>query len=387
MLSFPAASSIAQVVNDDFPAEIMVENFDGAGAWWPIVNTADNLFIIQGGEYILHRKNPNSPYAILCNRENFPGSFRLKAALKIEQETGKDNSAGLVFMAQPDGKGAFVAEINTQRQYRLKQLVGGTYRFITGDLKSSGWVKSPAVAATGASNVIEVRSSGNNYDLYINDVFINTFSEPSYRPGKMGFMLGPSTRVRVDYFLVYSSQGEQENNTEFKNESSVSQAPSDASLADAIIKLKSQINRLSRENDDLHRQLAAMETQDKERKDADKAMKALDSHIRRLTGEKDSLQVLVDSLKQYRDIVTKNENGDIIINLSRSLQAEKEKNTKLLAGCNDLKQSCRQLQDSLQSVKTQLGALKKTTSPAPSRQPADTVKRKTAVVQPSPVKK
>ena len=108
-------------------------------------------------------------------------------------------------MAQEDASGAFVFELNQKGQYRLKQLVGLSFKLLTGEMKSGGWVDSDALKKTGEYNLIEIKTSKRNYDIYVNEKYLLSFTEIAYKSGDIGISIGPATKARVDYIGVNDS--------------------------------------------------------------------------------------------------------------------------------------------------------------------------------------
>jgi hypothetical protein len=47
------------------------EDFSQEGKFFPIINTTENQFIIDNGDYFLSRNNMDSQYIINCNNSSF----------------------------------------------------------------------------------------------------------------------------------------------------------------------------------------------------------------------------------------------------------------------------------------------------------------------------
>ena len=77
-------------------------------------------------------------------------------------------------------------ELNKFKQYRIKQLVGSYYKFLSGDAESNGWVKSGALAAKNKYNEIDIRVKLPQVDIYVNGKFLQSFDVLEYKPGGMG---------------------------------------------------------------------------------------------------------------------------------------------------------------------------------------------------------
>ena len=191
-----------QLIKEEFPEQVFGDQFDDDKDVWRNMSTSDNLFLIQEGEYLLRRKNTASGYSIFPKWTNKLAAFSLVASMKLEDSKNPEASIGLIFMAQEDASGAFIFEFNPKGQYRLKQLVGLSFKLLTGEAKSGGWVESDALNQLGQYNMIEVRTSKRNYDIYANEKYLLSFTEIAYKSGDIGFSIGASTKARVDFIIV-----------------------------------------------------------------------------------------------------------------------------------------------------------------------------------------
>lgn len=191
-----------QLIKEEFTVSVFSDQFDDDKDVWRNMSTADNLFLIQDGEYLLRRKNTASGYSIFPKWNNKLTAFSLLASMKLEDSKNPEASIGLIFMAQEDATGAFIFEFNPKGQYRLKQLVGLSFKLLTGDAKTGGWVESDALNPLGQYNIIEVRTSKRNYDIYANEKYLLSFTEIAYKSGDIGFSIGASTKARVDFIIV-----------------------------------------------------------------------------------------------------------------------------------------------------------------------------------------
>lgn len=310
---------------------------------------ADNLFIVQDGEYILQRKAPTAPYAIIANFEESFSNFRVVTSMKLDKALSESGFSGLMFMMQNEGQGGFLIEVNKINEYRIRQIVNGAYKYVTGSAKTNGWVKSNSVNDPGLSNMIEVRSMNRNYDLYLNNKFIQSFSEPGYRSGKMGLIVGPSTRTKIDFVYIFSMVSDEELTASVSQPAeNVASAPSSSGpevieLAESIIRLKTQINKLTEENEDLRKTISAMRSGEQEKdvtvKNYEKQVKALQDVVAKKEITIDSLIRKNNELQKFKELAGGNENGDLIILLSKNLKSEKEKNAVLEQELKELKEN------------------------------------------------
>ncbi|HNR19181.1 MAG TPA: hypothetical protein PKN75_10130 [Bacteroidia bacterium] len=351
----------AQTVNEKFDKLDLSENFDTSSGMWTFLANNENLFLVQDGEYILNRKTTVSPFAVMANYNYEAQAYKMVVSMKIEKSIDESGSIGIIFMAQDDGKGGFLFEINKAGLYRLRQITGGSYKYLTGDSKTGGWIKTNFTNPLNVYNLVEIKTANRKYDISLNNQYLMSFEEIAYKTGKFGVIIGPGSKGKIDFLYLFSSSkfAEAESTTEQgkpqdnPNTQSKENSPDIIALAESIIKLKTQINKLQAENDDLKKTIDAIRSADDEseeqKKNFEKTIKQLEKDNARKDAAYDSLLRVNQGLIKYKDMVAGNENSDLIITLSKNLKSEKEK-TQLL-------------NDSIASLKAELQKAK--TKPAP----------------------
>lgn len=330
-----AYNATAQRVRDRFELLTFSDNFDTPSEKWTTEANSDNLLVIQDGEYILHRKNTSTPFLVIAGLDKEVDDCRLVAAIRLDKAYGSDPTAGILFMMQPQASGGFLIELNKKKEFRVRQITSGKYQYLTGTSKNGGWAKCGPANEAGLNNVIEIRTAGGNYDLYVNDVYLISFFEPSYKSGSIGIVIGPDTRARLDYVYIFTKgpstsevQPQKDNNTE-----SSSSGEEMIQLAESIIQLKTQINTLKQENDELKKAVSSLRSGESEKsseiKSLEAEIKSMQDQITTRDAEIAKLSTERDALAKYKEMTGGNENNDVVITLSKALKAEKEKNMKL----------------------------------------------------------
>ena len=200
-------NGIAQQISSEsyIKAEIH-EDFSQEGKIFPVINTTENQFIIDNGDYFLSRNNMDSQYIINCNNSSF-SDFILKTSIRIGPSNNKNASIGITLKSQLKGDGAIIFEINKKGEYRIKQLLNNIYKTLSGLRKNEGWVKSKIINGVDEHNAIEIRTENNHYDVYINNDYLTTFFNPDYRRGSCGIIISPETKARIAYYHL-NTQGE-----------------------------------------------------------------------------------------------------------------------------------------------------------------------------------
>ena len=199
---------------------VIHEDFNQEGDFFPIVTTTDNYFILDKGDYLLSRNNEDSEYAIIANNSS-TSDFNLKTAVRIGPSNNKKASIGIIVKAQQDGKGAIIFEINKKGEYRIKQLLGDTYKTLSGLSKHEGWVKNKTINGVDEHNFVEIRTENNIYDVYVNSDYLTTFFVPDYTSGACGLIISPETKARISYYYL-NTKGENNTVASYVNENTPS---------------------------------------------------------------------------------------------------------------------------------------------------------------------
>ncbi|MCG3167232.1 MAG: hypothetical protein POELPBGB_03018 [Bacteroidia bacterium] len=304
----------AQQVNENFPVQVFSDDFSSENNLWDYLTTAENLFVLDKGEYFMHRRNETKPYALVTNWKNDLTLFHIKAAVKLGPATSAEQTIGIIFYIQPDGKGALVFEINKDKKFRVKQLVGAYYKFLTGEVTDAGWVKSKFVDNTGEYNVLEVKSAGGINDFYINGNFVFSAPVQDYAPGALGILIGADTKAKADYFYVYATR----------------EVSSDVTANRQFGELtpNEKIEFLLAENDKLKKQIA-QDNVDLIKQQADLKIATMLEQVNKKDAEIEQLKIEVNSLTTYKNSVIKDMDEDVFLTLSNSVKEQIEVNKKL----------------------------------------------------------
>ncbi|MBK5284353.1 MAG: hypothetical protein JJE25_03035, partial [Bacteroidia bacterium] len=261
-------SAEAQLVKLTFQESALGEDFKTDNDLWLTASNADNFFLIQNGEYILRRKNSLTGYTIFPKWENQLSEYSITAGIKLLSTSGEEATAGIIFMAQADNRGALIFEFNKRNQYRIKKLEGVNYKLMTGDQKSSGWVGSEFFLPPDQYNKVKISTSEKKYDIYVNNNLLSSFTELAYKNGRAGIILGPSTNVDWDYFYVNIAQKKISiQQKEEPQNDDVRSAESDASETITLTSgnyyyMLSQLDELKKQNEELSEKLNEMKKAD-----------------------------------------------------------------------------------------------------------------------------
>lgn len=311
VLLFGTSTYAQNAIDLDYSVMELREEFSSKNDDWPYLTTMENLYVPDKDEYFMHRRNKSAAYAIITDWRNNLSEFNILTALKLGPSTEENQTIGVIFLVQDDGKGAVVVEFNKFKQYRVKQLVGSYYKFLSGETEDNGWVKSGALAGKNDYNTFDIRVQLPQVDVYINDKFAESFDVIEYEPGGMGFLIGPDTKAKSDYFYVYTTESgkktaEEQMEAEEANQSAVEQ------LAKVRYELE-QEKRSLRE--------CQMERQ--------KAVSVLEDEMAKLRSQNEKLTIRNRQLQEFKNQVLVEVDEDVFLTLAESLKEEIVKNQKL----------------------------------------------------------
>lgn len=343
-----------QTINDNFTVSSVSSEL------WQQVSTGNELYIVQNGEYVLHRKDKRNPDVIFPNNGKEFSGFDMMANIIFDKHSNKDQSAGLVFMAQNGGTGALMIEINNNREYRLRKLENNKLRNLYYG-PNDGWIKSEFLLSD-MYNKIEIKSYEKVYDLYFNNTYVRSFSDLEYKQGNVGIYLAPDTKARVDNFKVFEEDILQDIADTLHIDRS---ALEDQSLTDVIIELNAKIKSLQKEIEGLNRDLViakqapTIDTATQGRIDRlEKKIAQQKAEIDRLNKSVEKMTDELIELRKYKENVEANGgNGNIIDNMSKAINKEKEKNKEKQEKINELREENANLKSENRDLKTQLEQL------------------------------
>ncbi len=307
----PTNSDAQNPISTEFGQIQLKEDFSDKNENWPYLTTMENLYVPDKDEYFMHRRHKSNPYAIITDWKNNLSTFNILTALKLGPADNESQTIGVIFLVQGDGKGAVAFEFNKFKQYRIKQLVGAYYKFLSGDNESQGWVKYSGLAGKNDYNELDVRINLPQIDIYLNGKFLQSFDVMDYKPGGMGFLIGADTKAKADYFYVYTSD-------EGKIEAELDSKQKEDN--------KSAVEQLSKMRYELEQQKRSLKECELERKTA---VSVLEDGMADLRQQNDRLALRNGQLQEFKNQVLIEVDEDVFLTLAENLKSEIIKNQKL----------------------------------------------------------
>ena len=206
-LTLATVAMSQQVALTNFNSEVFIENFSSKSTQFNYETTTENYFIVDDGDLFLSRNNKLSDFTIFSKMPFSEESYKLKSSIKLIETNNKKAHVGILLNTQLDGNGLVSVELNTKKEYRVRQINNGESKYLSGSRENEGWISSDFIKNNGEYNYIDILSYNGRYDLYFNFQYINTFESPEYTFGRFGFIIGSESQARIDYVHIHKEGG------------------------------------------------------------------------------------------------------------------------------------------------------------------------------------
>ena len=382
-----SATSFAQTLSiGSFNKIVFEETFNFNSGQFPLSTTSDNYIILDDGDLFMSR-NASSDYSLFAKVPLTLNSYRVKTALKLGPSNNKTAYVGLLLNTQLDGSGTVSIEINAKNQYRLRQIQNGKPKYISGTRSNDGWLRAENLKGIEEYNYLDVVVHQGSFDIYLNYVYVASYSVPDYQSGGMGFIVSGSSKARVDFAFVYK-QGEAVSFEEFTTtnqrllevEESLRKLTEEKSTLennynnslDELIVVKNKLSEGQGVTDALNIQINSAQSLIN---DLNTSIAEKDQNIQSLSKDNKNLE---NTISVHTNILTKknqsiekleNKNTELsndltisnteILSLNSDLSNTISENTKLIQSSNNKSNAITSLKSDLKKKDTEINALKK----------------------------
>lgn len=185
----------------DFSKEVVAETFDNNELRWEQNSNADKFCILSEGRYCIKRHNTETGEFYFSSLIPVFDNFDITVQLALDAHSNKNQSAGVVFMADAGLSNLMVLEVNANKQYRLWSKRGDEKIYLSGG-NELGWEKSSLLKAGKVANTIEIRADSGNYDVYFNSYPAFSFTDENFKSGTIGLYVAANSYVNFDSFTI-----------------------------------------------------------------------------------------------------------------------------------------------------------------------------------------
>jgi len=302
---------------------------------WDQKNSSAERLIISDNKYRVERIKAS--YFTVSLAKDVPALSDFEIITSIELEKNKANkmaSGGLILKAQQSGNGAIILEINAKRQYRFRVMKNGVLNSLFTD-KNDGWIKSINLRKKGV-NEIRISTKGNEYDLYINNVFERSLIETAFKAGRVGFYADGQSTITAHVFILKINGKLEAVKVDKKEDKPIESDTKDDTYTQLVKVFKDKIDKqqaqIARLNEDLNvcKANLTLDTSSASTvKVLTKENKKQVDRIEMLEREKEEMQKRLSYLESMKEDIESQTNGDIILHLTKLLSDQKEENNIL----------------------------------------------------------
>jgi len=215
-------SSFSQEINPEFFNKIIFSTEFNASKdtkLWPLASDEDDLLLIGNGKYIIERKNTQKDKFIFPNWSNLYPNYELNVSFTMENLISPLQNIGICFHFNKENEQGFVIEFSKSKQFRIRQIQeNGLIKYISGENANNSWKKSGFLLTKGEVNDINILSSGNRIEIYINNYFSFAFeTELKYQTRNFGLFTTRATKAtftRVQLLINHKDQGKYDHVTD-----------------------------------------------------------------------------------------------------------------------------------------------------------------------------
>ena len=155
-LAVTTAVMSQQISLTNFNTEVFIENFSTNSSLFSYETTSENYFIVDDGDLFLSRNNKLSDFTIFSSTPFSEENYKLKTSIKLIPTSSKETHVGILLNTQLDGNGLLSIEINTKKEYRVRQINSGESKYLSGNRDNEGWIASNLIKENGEYNYIDI---------------------------------------------------------------------------------------------------------------------------------------------------------------------------------------------------------------------------------------
>lgn len=157
---------------------------------WEAADSENSRYYYSDGEYFIETNNDIS-YHYIVSGDSFQDGI---LQIEMRHVSGEEESTGgMVFWRYLDEDNFYALTVNGNGSFNVHRFLKGTYGLI------SLPVISPALKTGGAKNEIIISMHGDTTDIFFNEIFVYSFSDPSITQGSVGLGVSPDRSSPASY--------------------------------------------------------------------------------------------------------------------------------------------------------------------------------------------
>ncbi|MEL6652537.1 MAG: hypothetical protein AAFQ87_17180 [Bacteroidota bacterium] len=189
--------SMRMVLRDSINAMLFHDSFVDNRNVWPVQATDEVVSIIEDGRYQMRNKSAKGGSFLTRQMPMMATDQPFYVEVALTHDSGPKNMGyGLVWGLSPDRKTYYALLISANRQYTILEVRDGKFR----DIKR--WTESKLVLASGKTNLLGIRLSGDLLEFYLNGRMIFKTRYAPTGGNRSGVVLYGKQKVDAEHFFL-----------------------------------------------------------------------------------------------------------------------------------------------------------------------------------------
>jgi hypothetical protein len=323
---------------------------------WPVKEQSDFKHIIADGYYNLSTEIGGKKIYTGLRFNKIPNQYLVTTDVSFKKDGSSWGSIGVVIGAKNKLSNALLVQVNKKNQFRLSRLEGADNIKIISKGKTKadyGWIDIGAKPSTNWMN-IKLLVDNNQLLIFIENKLTYTHKvSADETKGTMGYFLDGPANVEVDKLSIFTKAGQKVETEDFSIDkvkekdiikpegttTTTKPVSGDVTkLASALAEYKKENNELTEQLEDLKIENQLLKNKNTElqqamaKTNADEKgtdVKKMKDENKRLLKENEALKEEIIELQQYKTLIKKNKDADLIIVLTENLKKEQKINAEL----------------------------------------------------------
>ena len=191
---------------NEYNQSIIEENFDDGNTRFKIQNNENISILMKDGDLVVNANDFDKEFRAFSEQKIEVENYKLKSSFKLSSIKNKKSYFGFLLNVSEDRESIIAIEFNAKKQYRIRHIIYGISKYVSGKASNEGWVNCKKMNKSDKYNYIDIISNMGSYELYVNFEFISTHEVSSEFKGNYGLNLGANSNANIDFIHILSEK-------------------------------------------------------------------------------------------------------------------------------------------------------------------------------------
>lgn len=191
---------------NEYNQSIIEENFDDGNTRFKIQNNENISILMKDGDLVVNANDFDKEFRAFSEQKIEVENYKLKSSFKLSSIKNKKSYFGFLLNVSEDRESIIAIEFNAKKQYRIRHIIYGISKYVSGKASNEGWVNCKKMNKSDKYNYIDIISNMGSYELYVNFEFISTHEVSSEFKGNYGLNIGANSNANIDFIHILSEK-------------------------------------------------------------------------------------------------------------------------------------------------------------------------------------